>query len=154
MKGKTSKILPLALALAALTLNLCIVQEVQAGSWVTNGPMITARGDHTATLLADGNVLVTGGSEIGGDPSSTELYDPATGMWKTAGNMTTQRYYHSATLLPNGKVLVVGGYYGGWLSAAELYDPTTGTWTLTGALATARAGHSATLLPDGRVLVA
>ncbi|MGA3283575.1 MAG: hypothetical protein ABSD57_03850 [Verrucomicrobiota bacterium] len=50
-----------ALTLAALALNLFVIQPAQAASWVTNGPMTTARYNHTVTLLPNGKVLVAGG---------------------------------------------------------------------------------------------
>lgn len=78
---------------------------------------------HTATLLPDGTVLVTGGGEF---LSSAELYDPGAGTWATTGSMNTARYSHTATILPtNGKLLVAGGYNSttGYLSGAEKYDP-------------------------------
>jgi N-acetylneuraminic acid mutarotase len=95
------------------------------------------RGDHTATLLADGKVLVVGG--IGPVPgmalefkaalSNAELYDPASGTWtQLASQMATERYYHTATLLPDGKVLIAGGLTTDQRriigrSSTELYDP-------------------------------
>src|ERR1035437_3077695 len=90
----------LALALAALALNLSVTQPAQAASWVTNGPMVTARYNHTATLLSNGKVLVAGGVTNYGTTigtSSAELFDPATGRWTTTGAMTTSRYDHTAT---------------------------------------------------------
>ena len=60
-----------------------------------------ARGT-TATLLADGKVLVTGSH-------GAELYDPDSGNWTATGKMITPRYNHTATLLPDGRVLVAGG---------------------------------------------
>ncbi|HVF72220.1 MAG TPA: kelch repeat-containing protein [Chthoniobacterales bacterium] len=125
------------------------------------GSLLQKRTNHTATLLQDGTVLVTGGSKDfspggGNDLTSCEIYDPATRTWTSTGNMANPRHEHTATLLPNGKVLVVGGavdYLDDW-ATAELYDPATGTWTPTGSLNVSRRAHTATLLPGGKVLVA
>src|SRR5207249_7087682 len=101
--------------------------------WTATGPLNTARGmGHTATLLPNGKVLMTGGMTIAGYARSTELYDPATGTWTTTGAMTIPRGYHTATLLPSGKVLAVAGIYTvSTTNSAELYDPATARWTLT-----------------------
>ena len=116
------------------------------------GPLVQGRYGHTATLLADGKVLVTGGNNR---LSSSELYDPASSTWTACAPMNTARDYHTATLLPNGKVLVAGGGSSAApLVSAELFNPADGTWTPTGDMNRHRQGHTATLLPDGKVLVA
>ncbi len=99
--------------------------------WGNTSSLATAREHHTATLLPNGKVLVTGGdnSSSGSGLASAELYDPATGMWTTTGRLAAARYGNTATLLPNGKVLVNGG--NGNVSSAELYDVGLGfsaTW--------------------------
>lgn len=129
------------------------------GSWTPTGSMGTARTGHTATLLPDGHVLVTGGTNDNGALSyrlaSAELYDPVAGTWAPTHDMTEVRSSHTATLLGDGRVLVVGGYGGDAISAsAELYDPTTGSWTAAGKLSAPFIGSTAALLPGGRVLVA
>src|SRR5262249_56054413 len=93
--------------------------------WTATGSMATARANHTATLLLNGQVLVAGGYDFPNLLASAELYDPATGVWAATGSMATARSLHTATLLPNGKVLVVGnyGFPGPPLASAELYDP-------------------------------
>ncbi|MEO5704575.1 MAG: kelch repeat-containing protein [Candidatus Limnocylindrales bacterium] len=131
-------------------------------TWIATGAMIEARAVNTATLLADGKVLVAGG-ETGGDASkalaSAELYDPRTGTWTATGSMNEARTGHAAVLLPDGKVLVVGGardftyFPSHMLTSAELYDPRSGTWTVTASLHAVRRDHVALLLPDGTVLV-
>jgi hypothetical protein len=139
------------------------IYDPDTGTWSASGNLNLPRRGHLATLLTDGRVLVTGGSDIGslnygGALDSAELYDPATGSWKLAGTMNSPRRLHTATLLPGGGVLVVGGFNSDVsspvLRSAELYDPATGSWTATGDLITPRVAHTATLLHNGKVLVA
>ena len=126
------------------------------GRWRRTGSLNQGRFNHSATLLADGRLLVVGGRGRGNRSfSSGELYDPATRRWTRTGSLNHARSNHRATLLADGRVLVSGGEDGNQrFNSAELYDPATGRWTLTGSLNQMRARHSATLLADGRVLVA
>jgi Galactose oxidase, central domain len=132
------------------------------GTFTATGNMIGARVYHTATLLNDGRVLITGGSVDSRSALDTaELYDPGTGSFTAAGSMTLGRSQHAATLLPNGKVLITGGTSGcsapngcSFLASAELYDSSTGIFSRAGDMTVARASHTATLLADGRVLIA
>jgi hypothetical protein len=130
-------------------------------TWTTTGPLNFPRFFHTATLLANGKVLVTGGMKADTYPvtilNSSELYDPATGLWTTNGSLHEARYNHTATLLPSGQVLVAGGEVTNSFlitGTAELYDPVAGTWTVTGSLPNPVANHTATLLPTGKLLAA
>ena len=118
--------------------------------------MSVERAAHTATLLPDGRVLVTGGIRSGeATLASAELYDPLAGEFAVTGPMTGVRSGHTATLLRNGLALLAGGFDDDApLRTAELYDPTTGRFTRTGSLTAPRGGATATLLRDGRVLVA
>lgn len=137
-----------------------VAQPCQARSagFENTGNLAQARAFHTATLLADGRVLVVAGETNGTFASafgSAELYQPASRSWSATGILNHSRTYHTATRLSDGRVLVTGGQNNqGDLASAEIYDPATGNWTLTGSLNVPRRWHTATLLPNGKVLVA
>ena len=77
---------------------------------MATGKMITARDEHTATLLPTGHVLIAGGENIFGVTTTiTELYNPSSGRWTETGNLNTSRLEHTATILMNGEVLIAGG---------------------------------------------
>ena len=140
------------LLLAVLLVGFIPVQSAHATplAWDFTGSMAAFRANHTATLLNNGKVLVTGGNSL----FSAELYNPTSGTWANTASMKFGRSDHTATLLTNGKVLVVGGQNAGpYLINAEIYDPATGLWTNTGSLNTGRVYHTATLLSNGQVLV-
>ncbi|HYO58202.1 Kelch repeat-containing protein, partial [Archangium sp.] len=131
---------------------------VCASGWAATGSMAEPRTWHTATLLPNGKVLVSGGyGGSSGTPLATaKVYDPASGTWSAAVSMASPRERLTAPLLPSGKVLVSGGYggnYGSPLAAAEVYDPASGTWSAAASMALSRSNHTATLLPNGKVLV-
>jgi galactose oxidase len=87
-------------------------------AWAVVAPMRFRRRQHNATLLADGTVLVTGGTQGGdfdnlviGQPiRAGEIWDPATGTWTLMAEESVDRCYHStAVLLPDGRVFSGGG---------------------------------------------
>jgi hypothetical protein len=88
------------------------------GSWTNSGVMSVARRQMNATLLADGTVLATGGTNATGFntfPTSSavlaaELWSSSNPtVWKKLSSMTHYRLYHStALLLPDGRVLSAG----------------------------------------------
>ena len=121
-------------------------------------PLGQPRAWHSATILADGTVLIAGGTGRGGQVvAAADVFDPATGAFvplPVGGSAT--RTGHTATLLTDGRVLVFGGTTPtGALAPAEVWAFADGAATARAIGATgARSGHTATLLADGRVLLA
>jgi hypothetical protein len=89
--------------------------DLNAGSspvWNKTDAMHHRRRHLNATVLPDGQVLVTGGTSAGGfnDLSgavrAAELWDPAGGHWTELAGNSVDRVYHSVSLLlPDGTVL-------------------------------------------------
>lgn len=129
------------------------------GSEVEVKPGVTlqiARAFHTATRLADGRILLAGGSQSTDEfPLAVDAFDPTTGLTRQVAPLHAARHGHSATLLADGRVLVIGGYNlpQQWLSDAEVYDPQRDAWTTVSPRYSHGLTHSATVMEDGRVLV-
>lgn len=115
--------------------------DLNGGSprWVKLDDMEFKRQQHTATILADGSVLVTGGTAGVGWTDTrfpilpAEIWEPSTGRWTTVAAMSEPRWYHStAILLPDARVFVGGGMeyatprttgiFGG-IDTYEIYSP-------------------------------
>jgi Bacterial Ig-like domain (group 2) len=126
------------------------------GTFASTGNLPMPLYDHTATLLSNGRVLITGGMNAT-DPNSpiataaAEIYDPATGVFTTISSMHDARARHGATLLTSGHVLITGG---SGLATSEIFDPATNSFSRINDMGRAREGHTATLLSDGSVLIA
>ena len=105
--------------------------------WSKRESMKIPRTHHTATLLPDGKVLVTGGVSCrgfnniatfddgipecsGGEARAPELYNPQDDTWTTMNAHSQVRGYHSvAALLPDGRVLVGGGGFPGAIGEVD-----------------------------------
>src|SRR3989442_14523614 len=74
--------------------------------------MLASRSGHTATLLADGRVLIAGGEGSGAPGSTLEIFNPATSSFSAGGTLATPRKNHAAVLLSGGRVMIVGGFDG------------------------------------------
>ena len=97
--------------------------------------LTSAREQHTATLLRNGQVLVVGGADHNNAINTANLYNPATGVFTYTGDMALGRVDHTATLLRDGRVLITGGCNGTFFActiieaSTEIYSPTTGVFT-------------------------
>jgi YVTN family beta-propeller protein len=107
----------------------------------TTQSMSTKRQWVSATVMADGRVVATGGSEVDNQltnvNSTAEVWNPATGTWTVGPSGSRARMYHSgALLLPDATVMVHGGGAPGPLNNqhAEIYQPSY-LFTSAGALA-------------------
>jgi hypothetical protein len=134
---------------------------------VSAGSLIDGRAEHVATLLADGRVLISGGTAAHEPHAqsylmSTEIWDPLTNTTTASGSVDPAvdhllRTTQDAFLLSDGRVLIVPG---GCVcrpmptAPAEIWDPSSGSWRAIPGMTITRVGHSATLLADGRVLIA
>ena len=94
-------------------------------TWAQAASMSTPRFLHTATLLACGKVLITGGQNDSGTVSLCEIYDYVRNSWSATTSMSVARARHTATLLESGQVFVTGGWdaAGGGIAQSEIYTP-------------------------------
>ena len=127
----------------------------------TTGSLVSGRTNHSAILLQNGKVLITGGTRctfsalfgwIFEAIATSELYDPATGTFSSTGDMVLARSQHKMHLFSDGRVLVIGG--DGWASSAEIYDPNSGTFSLTGSHSLGTNTTSVKLADDSVLILA
>ncbi len=128
-----------------------------ADTWARAGQLSVARCAAATVTLADGRVLIAGGTTSNTSTSAAvDLYSPTTNSWQRLPSMRLARGGATATLLPSGKVLIAGGYANMTLTAqveTEIYDPVANVWVDGPALSTGRAFHSAVARSDGSVML-
>jgi hypothetical protein len=86
--------------------------NVKGPRWTNTDPMHFPRRHLNATILPDGEVLVTGGTSAGGFNTisgavhAAEVWNPKTGHWTQLASNSIDRVYHSVSLLlPDATVL-------------------------------------------------
>ena len=115
------------------------VIDLRASSprWKAIEPMTYRRHSHHATLLPDGTVLVTGGTDrpevFNGRAAGVlpvELWHPSSESFEVGASMSAPRHFQSAAvLLHDGRVLVAGGAFGSnpddatFASSGQIYSP-------------------------------
>lgn len=125
-------------------------------TWSFADSLEEGRSGHTATLLNDGRVLVTGGQGNVSDLNSCEIFDPITIQWSSISNLLHSRSFHSAVLLSDGRVFVSGGVTPDSTLGTrycEIYDPVTDSWSEAGEMTVPRTSHKTLLLLDSNVLI-
>lgn len=132
-------------------------ERYAAGAMAAAPDLRQPRALHSASLMADGSVLVAGGHDAEGRAlASVERWMPGEAAWQALPPMRFPRHGHTATLLADGRLLVAGGVGadGVRLTAVEVWEPATGAWRAAPSLAVPLAGHAALRLADGGVLLA
>jgi len=139
-----------------------------ACAWMSSG-----RVGHTATLLADGRVLVAGGYDLTPGRAyrqAVEIFDPRTGTFgpPPAGpagrkDLAYGRAYHSATAVPGTTLVILAGGEGADASGRDIVQATAEVFdsarnSFVGDPVPMRAGrtrHGAAIPPNlGRLLLA
>lgn len=119
-------------ASGTIPLNSAELYDPATGTWSRTGSLSTTRFYHTAVLLTNGKVLVSGGGSrlvnnvfVSQPIDAVESYDPSSRTWSVVRSLSLPRREHTATLLSNGKVLLAGGGDSRGLATntAEVYDP-------------------------------
>ena len=113
----------------------------------------TARAEATASVLADGSILLVGGIGPDGKPlADAELFNPITRSTELF-SLAFPRHGHSATVLPDGRVLIAGGNVDGApVNEVELFVAGVG-FLSERRLGTPRGDHLAVPLCDETVLL-
>lgn len=120
------KVLSLRMLGVANTIDLNVVDEpaVQRTGW-----FLPLRINAMATVLADGQVFVSGGGLKNNDASShilanrvSEIWNPDTGQWSAAGVAQKERLYHSVALLMQDGTVLTGAGGAGYSKAANNLD--------------------------------
>lgn len=144
----------------------CEIYDPSTGTFSLVGDMTTPRLAHTSTLLDDGTVLITGGSNGLSTRYPTdlaEIFDPSDNSFTAVGPMNFHHLAQAATKMRDGRVLIAASYYnpthaaqgGGIITPeCEIYDPAAQTFTPTSSMFKQRIDIGGQLLLDGTVLIA
>ncbi|MEO0813683.1 MAG: hypothetical protein AAFY60_12525, partial [Myxococcota bacterium] len=139
------------------------IYNPRTGFFVAGPELRNGREGHSATLLADGRVLIAGGEsgDMIGTLRAAQFFNPNDTTFSASVTMEAARAYHTATRLADGRVLLAGGIArdpvsGNLVYAAttEVFDPVRQVSTAGPSLTSPRAFHSAVLVgPDTVALI-
>jgi hypothetical protein len=133
------------------------IYDRQSARFTRTGEMPQILGWCHATLLKNGQVLVTGYS--GDSPGQADLYDPQSGRFTSVGNFPFRVADPMPSLLHGGRVLVTSIGFPLYPIrkdglTAHMFDPTSKTFESLGAIPPDRIKYTSTTLTDGSVLLA
>ncbi len=131
--------------------------DPMTGQFTVADSMTHARSAHTATMLADGRVLIAGGDAAG----TWQLFDPATDQWSSAFELEHTRSAHAAVLLPSAgargtageRVLLIAGAGSGPATLEVIDVDAQSSSLLTSTLAEGLDDVAAVRVPDGRTIL-
>ena len=158
---------------AGAVISGCEVYNPATNAFTPVASMNSIRAGHAAVTMADGRVMVAGGTNNFADltaaitnaVNTVEIYNPTTNTWSNAPNLGGRRVVPALTLLGNGRVMVSGGVEVTLLfgipvgvtstNKVQIYNPTTNAWSNGANMPSGRAYHheSQVTLADGRVLM-
>ena len=102
-------IVALSLTFATRLLTQSTLKPPTSGTWAVSGPMSQARSGSSATLLIDGRVLISGGSDGTGPTSTAEVFSLGGFFSQLLLLMAALARIMFRSLPIDGRVLVAGG---------------------------------------------
>jgi len=141
------------------------IYDPKTKKFYLTGNLNIGRDHHTATLLNDATILITGGTylkklehyknlSVNRPLKSAEIYHLDSGKFEKIDGMNIPRNGHTATLLNDGTVLIIGGKgETEYIREAELYNPKSKTFKIIGKTNSTYYVDPAVPLNDGRVLL-
>ena len=138
-----------------------MVYQTETGANLYENSLPAGLALHTATTLANGNLLVTGGMRPDGLASDRAyIYDPNNMTFSKVGPLNAGRYGHVATLITDtsspiaGYVVIAGGSGSPNAAELEIYNPTSQQFNdLGAAFETQRYELDVKVLPNSKKLL-
>lgn len=135
------------------------ILDINANIITESDTMTYTRYGHGQSLLLDGNVFVSGGTDINNNIlNSCEIYYNGNKQWNLISNLPNGIMNHAQVTLKDGTIMIIGGKSNieSATSNVQVYTPVSqqyGTWSTGPKLNIPRTVHTASVLPDGKVLV-